>query len=110
MGDVADELDLNDPPFPLTAIDREILATRDEDYHRVTWEDLKLIIGMSAWCVRQVYINTKYHQSKQRTRAAETPALGLAQVPTLVVQDQESIWQHHQFCRQRAPYLDPQRP
>jgi hypothetical protein len=48
MGNVADELDLNDPPFPLTAIDREILATKDEDYHRITWEDLKKIIGMRA--------------------------------------------------------------
>lgn len=46
MGDMADELDLNTPPFPLTAIDREILATRDEDYHRTTWSDLKHIIGM----------------------------------------------------------------
>jgi hypothetical protein len=57
MGDVADELDLNDPPFPLTAIDREILATKDEDYHRTTWEDLKRIIGMSACCVGQSYSN-----------------------------------------------------
>lgn len=43
-----DEIDYNDPPFPLTAIDREILATRDEDYHRITWEDLKEIIGTSS--------------------------------------------------------------
>ncbi|KAI5361924.1 hypothetical protein Slin15195_G055740 [Septoria linicola] len=41
----ADDIDLNDPPFPLTSIDREILATRDEDYHRITWEDLKQIIA-----------------------------------------------------------------
>lgn len=40
-----DEIDYNDPPFPLTTIDREILATKDEDYHRITWEDLKEIIG-----------------------------------------------------------------
>lgn len=44
----ADDIDLNDPPFPLTAIDREILATKDEDYHRTTWEDLKHIIGTNA--------------------------------------------------------------
>jgi hypothetical protein len=50
MGDVGEEeeeLDLNNPPFPLTAIDREILATRDEDYHRTTWSDLKRIIGIA---------------------------------------------------------------
>ena len=49
MGDVGEEaeLDLNNPPFPLTAIDREILATRDEDYHRTTWGDLKRIIGIA---------------------------------------------------------------
>jgi hypothetical protein len=46
MGSIDDELDLNNPPFPLTAIDREILATRDEDYHRITWSDLKQIIGV----------------------------------------------------------------
>lgn len=45
MGDIDDELDLNNPPFPLTSIDREILATKDEDYHRTTWDDLKQIIG-----------------------------------------------------------------
>ena len=43
----AEDIDYNDPPFPLTAIDREVLATRDEDYHRITWEDLKRIIGTS---------------------------------------------------------------
>ncbi|KAF2725329.1 hypothetical protein K431DRAFT_281284 [Polychaeton citri CBS 116435] len=34
-----------DTPFPLTAIDRSILATRDEDFQRTTWEDLKNIIA-----------------------------------------------------------------
>ncbi|EME45764.1 hypothetical protein DOTSEDRAFT_171351 [Dothistroma septosporum NZE10] len=42
----ADEIDYNDPPFPLTAIDREILATKDDDYHRITWDNLKEIIGI----------------------------------------------------------------
>lgn len=40
-----EDIDLNDPPFPLTTIDREILATRDEDYHRITWSDLQSIIA-----------------------------------------------------------------
>jgi hypothetical protein len=39
------EIDYDNPPFNLTSIDREILATKDEDYHRITWEDLKRIIG-----------------------------------------------------------------
>ncbi|KAF2213978.1 hypothetical protein CERZMDRAFT_38242 [Cercospora zeae-maydis SCOH1-5] len=43
-----DDIDLNDPPFPLTTIDREILATKDEDYHRTTWEDLKNIIATNT--------------------------------------------------------------
>lgn len=38
-------LDLDNPPFPLTAIDREILATKDEDYHKITWEDVETIVG-----------------------------------------------------------------
>lgn len=59
MGDVGDELDLNNPPFPLTAIDRQILATRDEDYHRTTWSDLKHIIGIA--CL--IMYHTANHQS-----------------------------------------------
>lgn len=48
MGDVTgDELDLNDPPFPLTAIDRQLLVTKDEDFHRITWADLEQIIGIA---------------------------------------------------------------
>lgn len=48
MGDVTgDELDLNNPPFPLTAIDRQLLVTKDEDFHRITWADLKQIIGIA---------------------------------------------------------------
>jgi hypothetical protein len=50
MGDVSnDQLDLNNPPFPLTAIDRELLITKDEDFHRITWTDLKQIIGIIAF-------------------------------------------------------------
>jgi hypothetical protein len=35
----------NNYAFPLTAIDREILAMKDEDFDLVTWEQLKEIIG-----------------------------------------------------------------
>jgi hypothetical protein len=78
MGDVGDEeLDLNNPPFPLTAIDREILATRDEDYHRTTWGDLKQIIGIAEsdhvkQCELSILICTP---SKQRTRTTQTPPI-----------------------------------
>ncbi|KAK5113012.1 hypothetical protein LTR85_011034 [Meristemomyces frigidus] len=44
----AGEIDYNNPPFPLTAIDREVLATRDEDYHRITWQELKHITATNA--------------------------------------------------------------
>ena len=47
MGDISnDEIDIDNPPFPLTAIDRELLSMRDEDFHHITWKDLKSIIGM----------------------------------------------------------------
>ena len=45
MGSPAEEIDYANPPFPLTAIDRELLAMKDEDFHRITWEDLKHIIA-----------------------------------------------------------------
>lgn len=47
MGDAPVEaLDLNNPPFPLTKKDRDVLETKDEDFHRLQWDGLKNIIGM----------------------------------------------------------------
>ena len=43
-----EELDLNDPPFPLTKKDRDQLETRDEDFQRLRWDELKEIIGMAV--------------------------------------------------------------
>ena len=43
MGDPG-EIDYTNPPFPLTSIDRELLSMRDEDFHLITWSDLKSII------------------------------------------------------------------
>jgi hypothetical protein len=40
------DFDLESPPFPLTAVDRAVLATKDEDFHAHTWPELKQIIGM----------------------------------------------------------------
>ena len=37
-------IDLDNPPFPLTAIDRALLATPDEDFNRITWSDLRHFI------------------------------------------------------------------
>ncbi|KAK3722947.1 hypothetical protein LTR37_002092 [Vermiconidia calcicola] len=46
MGDAPDtDIDYDNPPFPLTAIDRELLSMRDEDFHKITWDDLKNIIA-----------------------------------------------------------------
>ncbi|TKA25352.1 hypothetical protein B0A50_06256 [Salinomyces thailandicus] len=44
----ADTINLDNPPFPLTSIDRAVLATRDEDYHRITWTDLHQIIATNT--------------------------------------------------------------
>lgn len=33
-------------PFPLTALDRELLSMSNDDFHPHTWEELKQIIGM----------------------------------------------------------------
>ena len=48
------------PPFNLTAVDREILASTDEEFHLQTWEDLKLIIGTS------LHIPTSHHWKHQQ--------------------------------------------
>jgi hypothetical protein len=61
MGDVGDDqLDLNNPPFPLTAIDRQLLITKDEDFHRITWADLKQIIGIAMSSPRIGHSETCY--------------------------------------------------
>ncbi|QIW96083.1 hypothetical protein AMS68_001601 [Peltaster fructicola] len=39
---------LANPPFPLTAIDRQLLAMKDEDFHRIDWSDLQRIIANNA--------------------------------------------------------------
>jgi hypothetical protein len=113
MGDVGDEeeLDLSNPPFPLTAIDREILATRDEDYHRTTWSDLKQIIGIAESVHVKQYAPflLTYTSSKQPTRTTQTPPVRSAQIPPLVVQDQESVRKHHEFRRPGTTCLDAQR-
>jgi len=44
----------NNYAFPLTAIDREILAMKDEDFALVTWEELKEIIGNSSVLLNHV--------------------------------------------------------
>lgn len=43
--DAIPEIDIENTTLPLTAVDREILSMKDEDYHRHTWDDLKEIIG-----------------------------------------------------------------
>jgi len=40
-----EDIDLDNPPFPLTDKDRKQLSTRDEDFHRLTWGDLITIVG-----------------------------------------------------------------
>lgn len=35
-------------PFPLTAVDRSVLAMTDDEFHPQSWEDLKQIIGTAT--------------------------------------------------------------
>ncbi|WPH03247.1 Hypothetical protein R9X50_00612400 [Acrodontium crateriforme] len=49
MGDPASaKIDYDNPPFPLTPIDRELLAMKDEDFHKITWHDLQTIISNNS--------------------------------------------------------------
>ena len=46
MGNTSpDSIDFDNPPFPLTDVDRELLSMKDDDFRYITWEDLKDIIG-----------------------------------------------------------------
>lgn len=49
MNGAPEKFSLENPPFHLTARDREILATKDEDFQRTTWYQLKdIIIGLTC--------------------------------------------------------------
>lgn len=49
MGDLAGSVSLEDePPFPLTEVDKWVLSLTDKEFTYHDWEDLKKIIGM-AW-------------------------------------------------------------
>lgn len=45
MGDQGSLQALADAPFPLTEVDKWVLAQSDEDYELHDWEDLRHIIG-----------------------------------------------------------------
>lgn len=45
MGDQGSLQALADAPFPLTEVDKWVLAQSDEDYRLHDWEDLRHIIG-----------------------------------------------------------------
>ena len=51
------EIDFDNPPFPLTEKDRLQLATRDEDFSRITWEEVQDIIGKTD----STFSSTLYH-------------------------------------------------
>ena len=54
MKDVKPEdIDWDNPPFKLTDVDKEVLATKEEDCVSVSWDDLKHIIGTYR-------VNTRY--------------------------------------------------
>lgn len=48
MGDLAVSASPEEPPFPLTEVDKWVLSLTDEEFNYHDWEDLKKIIGM-AW-------------------------------------------------------------
>ncbi|KAI1116969.1 hypothetical protein F5Y14DRAFT_12892 [Nemania sp. NC0429] len=45
MGDLAASTPPEEPPFPLTEVDKWVLSLTDEEFHYHDWEDLKKIIG-----------------------------------------------------------------
>lgn len=60
-GDDGTDLDLDNTSLPLTALERQILSMKDEDYHYHTWEDLKEIIGECAFFNRPQNPGSPFH-------------------------------------------------
>jgi hypothetical protein len=48
-GNILEKAAEEEPPFPLTDIDRWVLSQTDEEFHLQTWEDLKSIIGKRSF-------------------------------------------------------------
>ena len=61
----------NNYAFPLTAIDREILAMKDEDFALVTWEELKEIIGNFPIPLTMSLLYLLIHISRQSSGKVE---------------------------------------
>ena len=61
----------NNYAFPLTAIDREILAMKDEDFALVTWEELKDIIGNFPTPLTMSLLYLLIHISRQSSGKVE---------------------------------------
>lgn len=104
-----DDLDLDNPPFPLTAIDRQVLATKDEDFHLNTWDDLRKIIGMLNSISHQ-RLDPNGYPRREQTRSSQTETIRPPQVPSLVLRHQGSIRQHQQLRTQGAASLDTPGP
>ena len=46
------------PPFALTEKDKSDLAQTDDQFHAYDWEELKNIIGMAIWMMRNTCANS----------------------------------------------------
>lgn len=59
MGDRGDPASIEEPPFPLTDVDKWVLSQTDEEFKYHNWDELREIIGKSnreqaqtgAWAV-----------------------------------------------------------
>jgi hypothetical protein len=49
MGDLSIGTSPEEPPFPLTEVDKWVLSQTDEEFHCHDWEDLRKIIGRAGY-------------------------------------------------------------
>lgn len=104
--DLVTEIDLETTTLPLTAVDREILSMKDEDYHRHTWEDLKEIIGRSSPGESFHLVSHPCILSKQLPRNIEKTALRSETILRLVRFHQTRIRWHCPFRDSETPLLE----
>jgi hypothetical protein len=67
-GDNADNITVEDSPFPLTDTDKYVLSLTDEEYQYHYWDELREVVGKSI-----LYIAPETKLTKDRDQQSRHP-------------------------------------
>ena len=102
---MATELQEAPQPFPLTSLDRLILAQKDNEFEPHTWEDLKEIISTLGilYAVVEILLTLA---SRAPIGCIEATAFRLTTLSKMVQRCQGEVWQRTQLCHEGEAGMD----